>query len=155
MAVSLGSSFAPHRQEIRMKRSPEYLADVETCVDRILAHAGKDLRLGAPLALGKPNVVLNAIYARAVRDPSLRLTLFTALSLALPRPHSDLERRFFAPFAERHLGRDYPSLDYVAALRSGSLPPNVSIHEFYVQSGAMIGVAEVQRNYASINYTHV
>ncbi|HSJ41751.1 MAG TPA: acetyl-CoA hydrolase, partial [Xanthobacteraceae bacterium] len=77
-----------------MSRTPEFIDDVEACVDRILAHAQGDLRLGAPLALGKPNVLLNAIYDRAVRDPNLRLTLYTALSLARPQPKADLERRF-------------------------------------------------------------
>lgn len=138
-----------------MNRRPEFSDDVEACVDRILAHGQGDIRLGAPLALGKPNVLLNAIYARAVRDPNLRLTLYTALSLALPPLKADLERRFFGPFFERHLGPDYPNLAYVKALREGTLPANVSVHEFYLQSGAMLGVREIQRNYSSINYTHV
>ena len=47
--------------ETRVNRTPELLADVETCADRIVAHARGDLRLGAPLALGKRNVLLNAI----------------------------------------------------------------------------------------------
>ena len=138
-----------------MSRTPEFIDDVEACVDRILAHAQGDLRLGAPLALGKPNILLNAIYARAVCDPNLRLTLYTALSLARPQPKADLERRFLRPFLERQFGSDYPDLAYVKALHAGTLPANVSVHEFYLQSGAMLGVPEIQRNYASINYTHV
>lgn len=138
-----------------MSGSPKFIAKVDDCVAAILEHAGSDLRLGAPLGLGKPNVLLNALYARAERDPALRLTLFTALSLERPRPKNDIERRFLQPFLDRHFGADYPDLAYVKALHAGTLPANVCVHEFYLQSGAMLGVSAVQRNYISINYTHV
>ena len=138
-----------------MKRTPEFLKTVDSCVERILAHARGDLRLGAPLGLGKPNVLLNAIYARVQQDPALKLTLYTALSLARPRPKTDLERRFLDPFLERQFGHDYPDLAYVTALHAGTLPANVRVHEFYLQSGAMLGVPEIQRNYICLNYTHV
>ena len=138
-----------------MKRTPEFLTNVDSCVERILDHAQGDLRVGAPLGLGKPNVLLNAIYARVTQDPALKLTLYTALSLARPQPKSDLERRFLDPFLERQFGRDYPDLAYVTALHAGTLPANVHVHEFYLQSGAMLGVPEIQRNYICLNYTHV
>ena len=138
-----------------MSRSPKFVAKVDDCVAAILEHAHGDLRLGAPLGLGKPNVLLNALYRRIANDPTSRLTLFTALSLERPRAKSDLERRFLQPFLDRHFGADYPDLEYVKALHAGTLPANVCVHEFYLQSGAMLGVAEVQRNYISINYTHV
>ncbi len=134
---------------------PELLSDSHTCVTRILEHARGTLRLATPLGLGKPNVLLNAIYARAVRDPALKLDLYTALSLARPAPKSDLERRFLAPFLERHFGKDYPDLAWVAAQHANALPANIRVHEFYLQSGAMLGVAQSQRDYASLNYTHV
>jgi len=134
---------------------PELLDSVEACVARVLDHAAGDLRLAAPLGLGKPNGLINALYAHAVRDAGFRLTLFTALSLERPRPKSDLERRFLGPFLDRHFGPDYPDLAYVKALHAGTLPANVCVHEFYLQSGAMLGVAEIQRNYISMNYTHV
>jgi len=138
-----------------VKRTPEYLTSVDSCVERILGHARGDLRVGAPLGLGKPNVLLNAIFARATQDPALKLTLYTALSLARPHPKTDLERRFLDPFLERQFGRDYPDLAYVTALHAGTLPANVRVHEFYLQSGAMLGVPEIQRNYICLNYTHV
>ena len=134
---------------------PEVLTTVDSCVERVLAHARGDLRVGAPLGLGKPNVLLNAIYARVEQDPALKLTLFTALSLARPRPKTDLERRFLDPFLQRQFGCDYPDLAYVTALHAGTLPANVRIHEFYLQSGAMLGVAPIQRDYICLNYTHV
>jgi len=138
-----------------MSRTTKFIASVEACVAEILGHARGDLRLGAPLGLGKPNVLLNALYARAVQDPALRLTLYTALSLARPRAKSDLERRFLEPFLVRHFGDDYPDLTYVADLHRGTLPANVRVHEFYLQSGAMLGVGEIQRHYICMNYTHV
>ena len=135
--------------------------DVETCVERILAHARgdlhaqADLRVATPLGLGKPNVLLNAIYRRAEHDPALKLTLYTALSLARPQAKSELERRFLEPFLARHFGADYPDLAYVAAQHANALPANVRVHEFYLQSGTMLGVVQSQRDYASLNYTHV
>ncbi len=129
--------------------------DIETCVERILAHAHDGLRLATPLGLGKPNVLLNAIYQRAERDPALKLTIYTALSLARPKAKSELERRFLGPFLARHFGADYPDLAWVAAQHANALPANVRICEFYLQSGAMLGVAQSQRDYASLNYTHV
>ena len=72
----------------------------------ILAHCGSTLRVAAPLGLGKPNVLLNAIYRAVEADPGLHLHLYTALSLTRPRGKSDLERRFLGPFVERQFGGD-------------------------------------------------
>ena len=133
----------------------EFLSDLETCVARIVAHAQGTLRLATPLGLGKPNVLLNAIYQRAAQDAKLRLDIYTALSLALPQAKSELERRFLAPFLERHFGKDYPELAWVGPQRANALPANIRVHEFYLQSGALLGVEQAQRDYASLNYTHV
>ncbi len=140
---------------VAVSMNPEWITSVDACVERILAHAGVQLRLAAPLGLGKPNVLLNAIYRRVAVAASLHLDLYTALSLARPKAKSDLEQRFLEPFLARHFGADYPDLAYVAAQHAGTLPANVRIHEFYLQSGAMLGVASAQRDYASLNYTHV
>ena len=128
---------------------------VDACVESILARAGAHLRIAAPLGLGKPNVLLNALYRRVEGDTNLHLDLYTALSLALPRAKADLERRFLEPFLARHFGADYPELLYVAAQKSGTLPANVRIHEFYLQSGALLGVESAQCDYSSLKYTHV
>lgn len=138
-----------------MNGNPEMLTSVEACVARICERAGSALRVATPLGLGKPNVLLNALYRHVADDASLRLDIFTALSLARPQAHSDLERRFVEPFLARHLGPDYPDLRYVAAQKAGALPANIGIHEFYLQSGALLGVESAQRDYASMNYTHV
>jgi acyl-CoA hydrolase len=136
-------------------RMTEFVTDVESCLARILAHAQGTLRLATPLGLGKPNVLLNAIYQRVVSESSLRLDIYTALSLARPQPKNDLERRFLAPFLQRHFGENYPDLAWVAAQHANALPANIRVHEFYVQSGAMLGVEQAQRDYTSLNYTHV
>jgi acyl-CoA hydrolase len=128
---------------------------LEAVVDRILARAGVHVVIATPLGLGKPNRLLNAIYQRIKADPSRQLTIYTALSLDPPAPRGDLERRFAGPFLERQFGADYPRLDYVVDQKAGSLPLNVSVREFYFQSGAMLGNARAQRDYASINYTQV
>ena len=134
---------------------PDQHDSLERCAERIIERCGPRLSVAAPLGLGKPNALLNALYRRAEKDSSLSLQLYTALSLARPVPKSELERRFAAPFIERHFGRDYPDLAYVKALRSNRLPANVRVSEFYLQSGAMLGVEPVQRAYTSTNYTHV
>src|SRR5262245_52596736 len=113
---------------------PDRHDSVERCAERILERCGPRLAVAAPLGLGKPNALLNALFARAERDPGLALQIYTALSLARPVPKSELERRFAAPFIERHFGRDYPDLAYVKALRAGRLPANVRVSEFYLQS---------------------
>ncbi len=128
---------------------------LEAVVDRILAEAADHVAIAAPLGLGKPNHLLNAIYRRFKADPSRRLTLYTALSLDPPVPGNDLERRFLQPFLARQFGADYPRLDYVVDLKANRLPENIRIQEFYFQSGAMLHSERAQRDYASINYTQV
>src|SRR5687768_1880156 len=111
--------------------------------------------IAAPLGLGKPHRLLNAIYRDIVSNPGRRLTMLTALSLTPPRAGSDLERRFLEPFLARHFGTEFESLDYTVAQRANALPANVEVEEFYLQSGALLGKAQAQRRYASLNYTHV
>ncbi|HSC47631.1 MAG TPA: acetyl-CoA hydrolase/transferase C-terminal domain-containing protein, partial [Gammaproteobacteria bacterium] len=126
----------------------------EDCVEAILARVGPRIVVGTPLGIGKPNHLINALYRRAARDPSIHLRIMTALSLERPGWHSALERRFMEPFAARVFG-DYPELEYMRALRRGTLPANVELSEFYFKSGSMLGVAQAQQEYLSSNYTHV
>jgi acyl-CoA hydrolase len=134
---------------------PEFLSTTDACVDRIIDHCRDDIRMAMPLGLGKPNVLFNGLYKRIVADPQKKLTIYTALSLARPHVKNDLEKRFIGPFMDRHLGVDYPDLAYVAAQQENRLPKNIHVHEFYLQSGAMLGVGQSQRDYISMNYTHV
>jgi acyl-CoA hydrolase len=132
----------------------ELHSDVERCVDAILAKVGKRLRVATPLAIGKPNHLLNAIYRRAKADPSIDLHIFTALTLQRPVGKSDLEKRFLGPLVERLWG-DYPDLDYELDRVAGSLPDNIRVFEFYFYAGKFIGNSSAQRDYISTNYTHV
>ena len=128
---------------------------LDAVVDRVLERLGKQIVLGLPLGLGKPNRMINAFYRRACDDSSIRLDIVTALSLDIPQPKHWLEERLMGPIVERLFGKDYPRLDYLVGLQSGSLPDNVTVTEFYFQSGAALGQPRMQRHYVSSNYTHV
>jgi acyl-CoA hydrolase len=129
--------------------------ELESVVEEALARLGTRLVMGLPLGLGKPNRLANAFYRRAREDPRIDLDVVTALSLDPPTASSALERRFLEPFVRRHFGEGYPRLQYVDDLRTGSVPPNVRVTEFYLQSGSGLGNPLVQRRYVSSNYTHV
>lgn len=134
--------------------SPRYYRDVDDCVDFVLNRVGSRIVMALPLALGKPNQLANAFFRRAKRDAGLQLKIFTALSLELPSWSSDLERRFLEPLVERVFG-DYPPLEFVSAVRTGTLPPNVELVEFFIQPGAFLDVPYAQQHYLCSNYTHV
>ena len=134
--------------------APKNFTSPEECVEAIIAKVGPRLVVGAPLGIGKPNHLVNALYRRVASDPKLRMRLVTALSLERPTGKSDLEKRFLDPFAARVFG-DYPELEYMRDLRAHRLAPNVELSEFYFKSGAMLGVPEAQQHYISSNYTHV
>ncbi|MBF5057784.1 acetyl-CoA hydrolase/transferase family protein [Alcanivorax sp. 521-1] len=132
---------------------PEQLDDAFKAADRVIELTGGDIRLGLPLGLGKPNRLVNALYRRAQDDASIRLDIYTALSLGRPAAGSDLERRFLEPFADRVFG-DYEELDYLHALRKDQLPDNVRVFEFFFQPGSLLRSESAQRRYISVNYTH-
>ena len=134
---------------------PDRVDSLDAAVDWMLRRLPPTLRVGAPLGLGKPHRLLNALYARVEHDTARPLDLYTALSLDPPRPGAGLEGRFLGPFVQRHFGDDFPRLAYVQAMRRDALPPHVRVEEFYLQSGAMLGSSQAQRHYASLNYTHV
>jgi acyl-CoA hydrolase len=126
----------------------------EECVEATLSRVGKHVVLGLPVAIGKPNGLVNSFVARALADPSIRLTIVTALSLRMPRWRSDLERRLVEPLAQRVFGA-YTELEYVRLIEQGRLPANIEVVEFFLEPGAWLGSEELQQNYLSANYTHV
>lgn len=129
--------------------------DADACAQLIVERLGADLRVAAPLGLGKPHGLLNALYALMAADTWRSMTLYTALSLTRPQPKGLWETRFLAPFVERHFGSDYVDPQYALDQMRGKLPPNVAVHEFYMQSGSLLLSPSAQRNYISQNYTHV
>ncbi|MDX1804604.1 MAG: acetyl-CoA hydrolase/transferase C-terminal domain-containing protein [Alcanivorax sp.] len=132
----------------------EKIRSVEQAVDRVIDATGGDIRLAMPLGLGKPNRFVNALYRRVAADRSLKLDIYTALSLGKPGAGSDLEQRFLNPFVERVFG-DYEELDYLKAVKRDQLPANITVYEFFFQPGSMLGSRSAQRHYISSNYTHV
>ncbi|KRA76779.1 acetyl-CoA hydrolase [Lysobacter sp. Root667] len=135
--------------------APARFERIDDAVDFLLARTQGPLHVGAPLGLGKPHRLLNALYARIAADPSRALHLYTALSLDPPGAGKGLEGRFVGPFARRHFGDDFPRLAYVDALKRNTLPAHIEIEEFYLQSGALLNSPPAQQRYASLNYTHV
>lgn len=131
-----------------------YCTDADECVEATLSRVGKHVVLGLPVGIGKPNALVNAFVARAVRDPTLRLTILTALSLRAPRWRGDLQRRLSEPLARRIFG-GYVELEYVRLLERERLPANIEVIEFYLEPGAWLGSASQQQRYLSTNYTHV
>jgi acyl-CoA hydrolase len=136
-----------------MSAAPKYHKAAETLVDAVIDEVGKNIVLGLPLGLGKANHIANALFERAVADSSINLRIFTALTLEPPAPAAGIARRFTEPLVER-LFAGYPALAYARAARAGSLPPNITVNEFFLQAGHWLGVGSAQQNYISANYTH-
>lgn len=132
----------------------EHLTDLSATVAWILHRIDGPLRVGAPLGIGKPHRLLNALYAHVVDHPSRPLALYTALSLNPPKPGSGLAARFAGPFISRHFGDDFPRLAYVDAMLRDALPAHVQVEEFYMQSGGLLHSTQAQADYTSLNYTH-
>src|SRR6478736_870541 len=128
---------------------------LEVVLDAIFARAGQEIVVAAPLGLGKPHRLLNALYARIAADPPRRMQIYTALSLDPPSPRPGLEGRFLAPFLARHFGEDFPRLAYAVAQKADKLPANVHVEEFYLQSGGALSSNQAQSSYNALNYTHV
>ena len=127
--------------------------DIDDTVSWLLKRVPGPLRVGAPLGIGKPHRLLNALYRRIEAEPARTLQIYTALSLDPPEAAAGLERRFLEPFTARHFGEDFPRLLYVDAMKRDALPANIQVEEFYMQSGALLKSAQAQRSYTSLNYT--
>lgn len=132
---------------------PEIHSQALDVADRIIETLNGRIMLGLPLGLGKAVRVADALYARAVADRSIRLDIFTALTLEPPGWSSDMERRFVEPLNQRLFGGYHPPA-YAKALRGGGLPDNVTVSEFFLQAGRWLDVPATQQAYISANYTH-
>ena len=132
----------------------QFIDSIEAAVDRVLDTVPGDIVMGIPLAVGKPNPFVNALYRRIKANPARRLRIVTALSLEKPVGKSELEQHFLGPLVER-VFEDYPDLAYVKDLRAGTLPPNIEVREFFMKTGDYLGNPAAQQNYISTNYTFV
>ena len=128
--------------------------DVGHCVDAVLRRVGPRIVLALPLGIGKPTPLVNEFFRRALRDPSINLTILTALSLLKPVAGEPLEARLLDPLVARVFG-SYVEPEYARAVRAGQVPANIRVVEFFLTPGAFIGALHAQRNYLCANYTHV
>src|SRR6056297_2958961 len=96
------------------------LTDPDEAAREVIAACEGDIRLALPLGIGKPVTLVNALVRMARDDPSINLTIFTALTLEPPIPNSDIQRRFLEPARDRLFG-DYPALLYADMLRDDGL----------------------------------
>jgi acyl-CoA hydrolase len=133
---------------------PVRSSDADRCAEAIIDRAGRDIAMAIPIGVGKPVTLVNALYRLAEADRRIRLRIFTGLSLVRPPYRTSLERRFVEPLLDRLFG-SYPDLDYTKALRGKGLPPNIEITEFFMQAGAWLSNAHMQRSYTSLNYSQV
>lgn len=131
-----------------------YFERLDDCVEDVIATLGNTLVMGMPLGIGKPNPFANALYQRVKANPELSLKILTALTLSRPKANSELEQAFLGPFVDRVFG-NYPDLDYDHDVRSGMVPDNIKVHEFFLKSGDYLHNVYAQQHYMSSNYTHV
>ena len=134
--------------------APLMIDSIEAAVDHVLDTIPGDIVLGIPLAVGKPNPFVNALYRRIKANPARKLRIITALSLLKPVGKSELEQNFLDPLVERVFG-DYPDLEYAKDSRAHALPPNIEVREFFMKTGDYIGNDAAQQGYISTNYTFV
>jgi len=130
-----------------------FYSDPDQIADAIIGRVGRNIVLALPLGLGKAVHIANALVSRALKDQSLDLRIFTALTLEIPQAGNELEQRFLAPAAKRLFG-NYPELSYATLLRAGELPANIRVSEFFFLVGQWLNVAPAQQNYIPANYTH-
>ncbi|MET0567916.1 MAG: hypothetical protein ABWZ74_02470 [Hyphomicrobiaceae bacterium] len=130
--------------------SPQHHSEPESCAKAVIDRVGPELIVAVPIGIGKPNLLLNALYRLVENDRRLKMTIFTGLTLVRPMYRSSIERRFVEPLLDRLFG-SYPNLHYVEALRKGGLPSNIQIHEIFFQAGAWMSLLPAQQSYFSMN----
>src|SRR5215510_7897193 len=140
-------------EETNVARSVAF-SDADRCAQAIVDRVGYDLRLAVPLGIGKPILIVDALYRLAEADRRVQLTIFTGLTLTLPRPRSSLERRFADPLLGRLFSGCVEPL-YAAAVRQDRLPPNIRVHEFFLLAGQSLANKLAQKSYICLNYSQV
>src|SRR5262245_62784954 len=54
-------------------------SDADRCAQAIVDRVGYDLRLAVPMSIGKPILIVDALYRLAEADRRVQLTIFTGL----------------------------------------------------------------------------
>lgn len=98
------------------------------CIEELINSAGKNLIIGTPLGIGKPNPLINEIWQKAKTDSSIKLEICTALSLQVPVGKSLFEKRFLKPFTDRLFGENYPQLEYIDDVANDKVPKKHESH---------------------------
>lgn len=136
-------------------QTPKKFNSLQEANSYILSQYDGDLRVAIPLGLGKPNQLINLIYDSFVLNPQKKLEIYTALSLDIPQPKTEIESKLLEKFIDRHFGEQYPRLNYLKDLFDRRPPENVKVYEFYFLAGQYSQIQSAQQNYISLNYTHV
>jgi len=63
--------------ETKVPRSVAF-SDADRCAQAIVDSVGYDLRLAVPVSIGKPILIVDALYRLAEADRRVQLTIFTA-----------------------------------------------------------------------------
>lgn len=134
-------------------RKPLFHTSPEAIASAVIDNVGKRICLALPLGLGKANHIANALVQRACADTTIKLQIFTALTLERPELDNELKRRFYSPALDRLFG-NYPDLAYARLLRDGKLPQNIVVNEFFFLAGQWLDVPKAQQQYMPVNYSH-
>lgn len=126
--------------------------DPDAAARSIIERTRGNIRLALPLGLGKSAAIANALTRAAEDSSSITLSIFTALTLEVPSPSNDMERRFMDPARTRLFG-DVPGFRYAELLRQGALPDNIDVSEFFMMAGSWLQVDAAQQRYMPVNYT--
>src|SRR5262249_42415065 len=140
-------------QETNVPRSVVF-TDADRCAHAIVDNVGYDLRLAVPVSIGKPILIVDALYRLAEADRRVQLTIFTGLPTSPRAPRPLLARGFPEPLLGRLFSGCVEPL-YAAAVRQGRLPPNIRVHEFFLLAGKSLANKLAQQSYISLNYSQV
>jgi hypothetical protein len=72
-----------HSEEMNLPRSVVF-SDADRCARAIIDAVGYDLRLAVPVSIGKPILIVDALYRLAEADRRVPLTIFTGLNPPSP-----------------------------------------------------------------------
>ena len=143
-----------HAQQPRIPALPIRSSDPVRCAEAIVDRAGRDIALAIPIGVGKPVAARQCALppGRGRQAPApAHLHRPHAGAAALPHQPGAALRRAAARPPVRQLSRS--RLRHGAA--RGGLPPNIEVTEFFLQAGAWLSNAHVQRSYTSLNYSQV
>ena len=125
---------------------------IEPYLDEIINRLNKNICVEIGCGIGKPVNFINALYRRAKRDPSIDLTLLSALSLEKPASRNPLEKRLLEPIITR-LFNNTLDFEHVVDLRANRLPDNVKLYEWMLPPGRFLMHDSAQRLHVAGNFS--